>query len=104
MVQFAQAMDRIVAMFNRDHDAGLRLAVGINSGPVVGGVVGRRKFLYDLWGDTVTIAKRLAAGRDAAIRVTAPVRERTGDAVAFSGPVSVELEGRPAIEAWTVGA
>ncbi len=104
MVQFAQAMDRIVAMFNRDHDAGLRLAVGINSGPVVGGVVGRRKFLYDLWGDTVTIAKRLAAGRDAAIRVTAPVRERTGDAVVFSGPVSVELEGRPAIEAWTVGA
>ena len=104
MVQFAQAMDRIVAMFNRDQHADLRLAVGINSGPVVGGVVGRRKFLYDLWGDTVTIAKRLAAGRDAAIRVTAPVRERTGDAVAFSGPVSVELEGRPAIEAWTVGA
>ena len=104
MVQFAQAMERIVGMFNRDHHAGLRLAVGINSGPVVGGVVGRRKFLYDLWGDTVSIAKRLAAGREAAIRVTAPVRERTGDAVAFRGPIRIDLDGRPAIEAWTVGA
>jgi len=103
MVQFAQAMDRIVAIFNRDHQAGLRLAVGINSGPVVGGVVGRRRFLYDLWGDTVTIAKRLAGGRESAIRVTAPVRERTGDAVAFQGPVAIALDGRPAIEAWTVG-
>ncbi len=104
MVQFAQAMDRIVAMFNRDHHAALRLAVGINSGPAVGGVVGRRKFLYDLWGDTVAIAKRLAAGREAAIRVTAPVRERTGDAVEFQGPVRIDLDGRAAIEAWTVGA
>jgi class 3 adenylate cyclase len=91
-------------MFNRDHHAGLRLAVGINSGPVVGGVVGRRKFLYDLWGDTVSIAKRLAAGREGAIRVTAPVRERTGDVVPFQGPIRIDLDGRPDIEAWTVGA
>ncbi|MFM7205894.1 MAG: adenylate/guanylate cyclase domain-containing protein [Planctomycetaceae bacterium] len=104
MVQFAQAMELIVAMVNRDHQAGQRLAVGINSGPVVGGVVGRRRFLYDLWGDTVLIAKRLAAGREAAIRVTTPVRERTGDAVAFKGPVRIDLEGRPPIDAWTVGA
>lgn len=60
MVQFAQAMDRIVAVFNRDHQAGLRLA----------------------------------AGREAAIRAATPARERTGDAVAFHGPVRIETPTR----------
>jgi hypothetical protein len=49
-------------------------------------------------------AKRPAAGREAAIRVTTPVRERTGDTVAFQGPIRIDLDGRPSMEAWTVGA
>jgi hypothetical protein len=36
--------------------------------------------------------------------VTAPVRERTGDVVPFQGPIRIDLDGRPDIEAWTVGA
>ena len=59
IIQFAQQMERIIGVFNRDEKAHLAISIGINSGPVVGGVVGRRKFLYDLWGDTVTIAKKL---------------------------------------------
>jgi class 3 adenylate cyclase len=102
IVQFAEEMARIIAVFNRDHKAELRIAIGINSGPVVGGVVGRRKFLYDLWGDTVTIAKRLTSGDGAAIRVTEGVRSRLGDQFAFSGPTEVVLEGRPPIEAWQI--
>jgi HAMP domain-containing protein len=45
IIQFAQETVRIVSIFNREHDADLSLAIGINSGPVVGGVVGRRRFL-----------------------------------------------------------
>jgi class 3 adenylate cyclase len=102
VVQFAQEMVRIVGLFNRDENAGLSLAVGINSGPVVGGVVGRRKFLYDLWGDTVTIARRLAGGQGAAIRVTAAVHERLGDQFVFRGPLKSGDEGKPGADTWEV--
>ena len=105
IIQFAQEITRIVSMFNREYRAELNILVGINSGPVVGGVVGRRKFLYDLWGDTVTIAKKLAAGSvDSQIRVTSNVRERLGDQVSFEGPFRIEVSGKPPIDAWRVNA
>jgi class 3 adenylate cyclase len=102
VIQFAQDMERIVGIFNRDHHAGLSLAVGINSGPVVGGVVGRRKFLYDLWGDTVSIAKKLATGTGGAIRVTGSVRERMGEQFQFRGPVHPQGDAKAGVELWEV--
>jgi class 3 adenylate cyclase len=102
VVQFAEEMTRIVAVFNRDQKSDLKIAIGINSGPVVGGVTGRRKFLYDLWGDTVAIAKKLTIGDGAAIRVTEGVRSRLGEQFSFSGPTRIELDGKPAIEAWQI--
>lgn len=102
IIQFAQQMERIIGVFNRDEKAHLAISIGINSGPVVGGVVGRRKFLYDLWGDTVTIAKKLSAGNRTAIRVTSQIRERIGDQFNFGVSHKFEAEGKTAIEAWEV--
>ena len=105
MALFAQEATRIVAHSHRDFKAELHVAIGINSGPVVGGVIGRRKFLYDLWGDTVTIAKKLVLGnRTSSIRVTSGVHDRLGEQFQFQGPLRIELEGRPSIEAWQVNA
>ena len=104
IIQFAQQMERIIGLFNREEKASLAISIGINSGPVVGGVVGRRKFLYDLWGDTVTIAKKLSAGNSTAIRVTSQIRERIGDQFNFGVSRKIEAEGKPSIEAWEVVA
>ena len=101
-VQFGRDLCRIVAQFNRLHGTALSVSVGVNSGPVVGGVVGRQKFLYDLWGDTVAIASRLAAQNGQAVVVTEPVHDRLVDLYTFEGPIDVEVRGKGMVKTWTL--
>ena len=104
-VDYALEMRRVVDRFNTARDlprtARLGVRVGINSGPVTAGVVGTRKFLYDLWGDTVTIADDL---RDAAppntVRVTRSVHEAVHDQFAFVPADPVEVPGRGPVKTW----
>ena len=97
---FAQELAQIITAFDREHGATLTLSIGINSGPVVGGVVGRHKFLYDLWGDTVAIASRLATQGDSTIHVTKQVYDRLSDLYSFDGPFDVELRGQGTVKTW----
>jgi class 3 adenylate cyclase len=97
---FAQELAKILAAFDREHDATLTLSVGVNSGPVVGGVVGRHKFLYDLWGDTVAIASRLATQGGNSIHVTQQVYDRLNDLYAFDGPFDAEWRGKASVKTW----
>jgi guanylate cyclase len=58
----------------------LALRIGIDTGPVVGGVIGRRKFSYDLWGDTVNTASRMQShALPGQIHITARVAQALGD-------------------------
>lgn len=52
-------MLQILQMINSQHDHDLKLRLGIATGPVVAGVIGRNKFIFDLWGETVNLASRL---------------------------------------------
>ena len=97
---FAQEIAQIEVAFDREHGASLTLSVGINSGPVVGGVLGRHKFLYDLWGDTVAIASKLAAQGGSTIHVTQQVYDRLSDLYSFDGPFDLELRGQGAVRTW----
>ncbi len=100
MVQFAREMLRVIANFNNEHKTHLRFSIAINSGPVVGGVVGRQKFLYDLWGDTVTIALRLASEQENVVLVTKTVHDRLGDLHPFGPEQEIEIRGKGKIPFW----
>ncbi len=91
------ALDLVTAMDERRWPSGdpVRIRVGLASGPVVAGVIGRRKFAYDVWGDSVNLASRLqTAGRPGSILVTDAIAISAGDAFRF-GPVEyVDLKGK----------
>ena len=76
---------------------GMRLAirVGIGTGPVVAGVVGKKKFIYDVWGDTVNIASRITAeGTPDMVQCDEATFERLKDRFEFLGPQTLHLKGK----------
>jgi guanylate cyclase len=75
--------------------AGLGLRIGIDSGPVVAGVIGRSKFGYDLWGDTVNTASRMQSHAPAgAIQVTERAYARLAESFAFERRAAVAVKGK----------
>ena len=74
--------------------------VGIASGPVVAGVIGQRKFAYDLWGDTVNLASRLQShGEQGRILASETVVAHLEARYEFSPPLLVDLKGKGPTEA-----
>ena len=71
------------------------LRVGINTGPIVAGVIGRQKFIYDLWGDAVNVASRMESnGLANQIQVTEAVRERLNDRYVFDEREPIFIKGK----------
>jgi adenylate cyclase len=80
---------------------GLELRVGINSGPVVAGVIGRKRFLYDLWGDAVNTASRMEShGTSGRIQITRATKELLADEFVCEPRGTIPIKGKGEIEAW----
>ena len=98
IVDFAREVVRIVKRFNAERGVRLVAEIGINTGPIVGGLVGRRKFIYDLWGDTVRLARTSSGGRRHRILVTRAVYDRVRESVPFDAPRTADVRGLGSIE------
>jgi guanylate cyclase len=97
------ALDMQVAMRAVDEvdHLGLELRVGINSGPVVAGVIGRKRFLYDLWGDAVNTASRMEShGTSGRIQITRATKELLEDEFVCEPRGTIPVKGKGEIEAW----
>ncbi|MBT7759181.1 MAG: adenylate/guanylate cyclase domain-containing protein [Rhodospirillaceae bacterium] len=90
-----QCLDRMRR--EKGHDVTMR--IGIHTGPVVAGVIGKRKYSYDVWGDTVNVAARLEqAGKAGHILLSAQTRAQLGDGYDCDAQGAVEIAGHAPVQ------
>jgi class 3 adenylate cyclase len=101
MALMALRMLEVTRLYNQEKGTNLQLRIGINSGPVVAGVIGVSKFIYDLWGDTVNLASRMeSTGVPGDIQVTRSVYERLKGKFEFESRGVIQVKGKGEIETW----
>ena len=94
-------MREAVAAFSTPGQPSLELRIGINSGPVVAGVIGTRRFLYDLWGDAVNTASRMEAnGTPGEIQITRSTYELLEGEFVCRPRGTIEVKGKGPVETW----
>jgi class 3 adenylate cyclase len=95
IADLALAMQHAVAEVDKRRALGLTLRIGIHTGPVVAGVIGKNRYIYDLWGDTVNIASRMEShGVPGEIQVTPQVYDGLRGQFDFEARENVQVKGR----------
>ncbi len=95
MIHFAEGLLDDVRLFNESSPVKLQLRLGINSGSLVAGVIGKTKFIYDIWGDTVNVASRMeSTGLPMRIHVTETTRLQTASLFPYNESIEIDVKGK----------
>ncbi|OBJ09260.1 adenylate/guanylate cyclase domain-containing protein [Mycobacterium sp. 1465703.0] len=101
LADFALDMANVVAALNDPHGRAVPLRVGMACGPVVAGVVGSRRFFYDVWGDAVNVASRMES-TDSVGRIQVPegMYERLKHDFVLQERGRIEVKGKGVMRTW----
>ena len=101
LAKMSVEMLKIASEF-KDHEGNpINLRIGLHSGSAISGVIGRSKFAFDLWGDTVNTAARLEShGEPGQVHVSKVTHDLLKEKMAFSKPRTVELKGKGEMETY----
>ena len=101
VVRMGLAMAEVAARMRTPHGKPLEMRIGINTGPVVAGVIGQRKFIYDLWGDTVNLASRMEAhGVAGRVQITAATLSALEGCFEVEARGEIEVKGKGRVAAF----
>ena len=103
MADMALQMQAFVARYTAPNGERMSLRVGLATGAVVAGVIGRRKFSYDLWGDTVNVAARMSSeAHPGLIQVDAVTYRRLHNRYAFDEMQQIDVKGKGMMQVYNL--
>jgi adenylate cyclase len=101
IAEMALEMQKVIKRFTAITGFPFSLRIGISTGPVVAGVIGRRKFIYDIWGDTVKSARAMESkGAPGVIQVPHETYDLLKEKYQFQGGSTVDLKGKGRVKTY----